>query len=70
MAVKDALFSVGYDKNHELDFGVRADTAEMTDAQFLELQSMILWGLAQMHQGRTHWKMSQPENQAQQGAKS
>ncbi len=39
---EDTIITIGYDKNHEMDFGIRGDVLEMSIDQMNELRVMLM----------------------------
>jgi len=64
MSVKDAILTVGFDKNGEAEFGVRATVFDLTHAQMKELRAVIPVAIGVMEQMWRDEQMRKPENQA------
>lgn len=64
MSVKDDILTVGFDKNGEAEFGVRADICELTHERMTALRTMIPVAIGVMEQMWRDAQMRKPENQA------
>lgn len=64
MSVKNDIFTVGFDKNGEAEFSVRATVFDLTYEQMKELRAMIPVAIGQMERMWFDEQMRKPENQA------
>lgn len=64
MSVKREIFTVGFDKNGEAEFGVNCTVMELTYAQMKELRAMIPVAIGVMEDMWRREQMKKPENQA------
>lgn len=66
MSVKQAILTVGFDKNGEAEFGVSACVMELTHEDMKELRAMIPVAIGQMERMFYDAQMRKPENWAAQ----
>ena len=64
MSVKDDILTVGFDKNGEAEFGVRATVLGLSFDRMKELRAMIPVAIGTMEQMWHDEQMKKPENQA------
>ena len=64
MSVKTEIFSVGFDKNGEAEFGVSGTVLDLTYAQMKELRAMIPVAIGVMEDMWKRENMNRPENRA------
>jgi len=69
MSVKDDILTVGFDKNGEAEFGVRATVMDLTYDQMNSLRAMIPVAIGQMERMWFDEQMRKPENQVVTDAK-
>ena len=63
MSIKDAILTIGLDKNREAEFGVCASVCALTFDQMKELRAMIPVAIGVMENMWRHEQMRKPENQ-------
>lgn len=64
MSVKDDILTVGFDKDGEAEFGVRATVGDLTYERMKELRAMIPVAIGVMEKMFYQAQMQKPENQA------
>ena len=69
MSVKLAIFTVGFDKNGEAEFGVNASVMDLSHKDMKELRAMVPVAIGQMERMWYDAQMQKPENRAGQERK-
>ena len=62
MRVTNDIITIGFDKNNEVDFGIRCSIYELNFEQMKELRAMIPVAIGVMEQMWRDKQMRKPEN--------
>jgi hypothetical protein len=70
MSVKQAILTIGFDKNNEAEFGACAAVMDLTFAEMKEIRAMIPVAIGVMEEMWRDAQMRKPENRAVQAIPS